>query len=283
MVTSDGKEGMPMSDVRTAHVHEVGYAPAEGLFALAMDRWIYVFMAVFFIAITLTGFVPDSLEKLAAVEAGGRPPFPLALHVHSILMGSFLLLLLAQTTLAATGRQEYHQKLGVASVVLVPALVVAGFVLVPTIYHQMWESMQTATAEVQADIRQGLHGFNNIMLAQIRIGIVFPLFVLIGLLARKTDSGLHKRMMILAVAPALPAAFDRVTWIPHTLPESPLSPDLYVLFAIAPMFIWDLVRTRKVHKAYLIWLAVMIPSSIVIHSLWDSDWWQATAPRLVGL
>ena len=102
-------------------------------------------------------------------------------------------------------------------------------------------------------------------------------------MARKRDLGLHKRMMFLAVASALPAAFDRITWIPHTLPENPLSVDLYVLLAVAPMLVWDLVRTRSVHKAYWIWLAFMVPSSIVIHSLWNTEWWQATAPRLVGL
>ena len=125
--------------------------------------------------------------------------------------------------------------------------------------------------------------FNNIMLVQIRIGVLFPLFLLIAVLARKNDSGLHKRMMFLAIAPALPAAFDRITWIPHTLPDSPLSPDLYVLLALSPMVIWDLVHTRKVHKAYWIWLAFMAPTSILIHSLWDTGWWHATAPRLVGL
>jgi hypothetical protein len=121
------------------------------------------------------------------------------------------------------------------------------------------------------------------MLLQIRVGITFSLFILIALMVRKNDSGLHKRMMFLAIAPALPAAFDRITWLPHTLPASPLSPDLYVLLAVAPMFFWDLVRTRSIHKAYWIWLAFMVPSSILMHSLWDTEWWHATAPRLVGL
>jgi hypothetical protein len=49
------------------------------------------------------------------------------------------------------------------------------------------------------------------------------------------------------------------------------------------MFIWDLVSTRFLHKAYWIWLAFMVPSSILIHVLWDTDWWHATAPRLLGL
>ena len=255
----------------------------ENTFANAIDRWFYVFMAVFFIAITLTGFIPDSIAKLAAIEAGERPPFPFVLHTHSVLMGSFLLLLLAQTTLAATGRLNYHQRLGVAAVVLAPAIVVAGFILIPTMHHQMWDGLQAAPEEARAGIQALMRFFNNIMLIQIRVGIVFPLLILIALMVRKSDSGLHKRMMFLAIAPALPAAFDRITWLPHTLPDSPLSPDLYTLFAVAPLFIWDLLRTRSVHKAYWIWLAFMVPTSILIHSLWDTDWWHATAPRLVGL
>jgi uncharacterized membrane protein YozB (DUF420 family) len=252
-------------------------------FALVIDRWIYVFMAVFFIAVTLTGFIPDSLEKIAAVEAGERAPFPLVLHLHSILMGSFLALLLTQTILAATGRLDHHRKLGMISAVLVPALVVVGFILVPTMHQLRWEAMQAAPPEVQAEMAESFRISNNIMLAQIRIGIAFPLFVLLAFLARKTDSGLHKRLMVLAVVPALPAGFDRITWIPHTLPESPLSMDLYMLLAVAPLLIWDLARTGKVHKAFLIWFGVMVPSSLLIHALWGGDWWQATAPRLVGL
>src|SRR5258706_11394948 len=44
-----------------------------------IDRWIYVFTAASFIGIVLAGFVPDSLGKLAAIQAGQRPPFPLIL------------------------------------------------------------------------------------------------------------------------------------------------------------------------------------------------------------
>jgi len=272
-----------MSTVAAPHAKQAGYHRSDSTLTNAIDRWIYVFMAAFFIVITLTGFIPDSLAKVAAIEAGERPPFPLVLHVHSILMGSFLLLLLAQTTLAATGRLHYHRRLGVAAVVLAPAIVVAGFILVPTMYHQIWDGMQAAPTEAQAGIQALLRLFDNIMLVQIRVGVLFSLLILIALIVRKSDSGLHKRMMFLAIAPALPAAFDRITWLPHTLPESPISPDLYILFAVAPMFIWDLVRTRSIHKAYWIWLAFMVPSSILIHSLWDTDWWHATAPRLVGL
>lgn len=272
-----------MTTIASPHASQAADTGYERKITSAIDRWLYVFMAAFFVLITLTGFIPDSIGKLAAVEAGQRPPFPLVLHVHAVLMGSFLVLLLAQTSLAATGRLAYHRRLGIAAVAVVPALVVAGFILVPTMYHQIWDGMQAAPAEARAGIQALLREFDNIMLAQIRIGVLFPLFILIAFTARKTDSGLHKRMMFLAIAIALPAAFDRMTWLPSTLPENPASLDLNVLLAVAPMFIWDIVRTRSVHKAYWIWLAFMVPSSILIYSLWSTDWWHATAPRLVGL
>lgn len=272
-----------MAVVATPHTGNKDVRTSRISLTNLIDRWMYVFMAVLFIAITFTGFIPDSLVQIAAVGAGARPPFPLALHFHAILMGSFLVLLLAQTTLAATGRLDFHRRLGVVSVVLVPAIVVAGFVLVPTMYHQIWNGLQVAPSDAQAGIRQLLSQFNNIMLAQIRVGVLFPLFILIAYRARKSDPDLHKRMMFLAIAPALAAAFDRILWIPQTIPDSPLFSDLYVLLAVSPMFAWDFARTRKVHKAYWIWLGFIVPSSILIHSLWDTSWWQTTAPKLVGL
>jgi hypothetical protein len=252
-------------------------------FAQIVDRWIYVFMAVSFIAYTLIGFIPDSIAKLAAVDAGQRPPFPLVLHLHAVLMGAFLLLLLAQSVLAATGHLQYHRALGIAAFVVGPALVIAGIVLVPTMYHQVWGMAHSAPPEIRPMIEQGLREFDNIMLVQLRVGILFPIFLAIALAARISDPGLHKRMMFLAVVIALPAAFDRMSWLPTSLPGSPLTLELYPILAIAPMFLWDVMRTRTVHRAYVIWALVSLPAAILVHALWDSEWWHATAPQLVGI
>ena len=251
--------------------------------AHAIDRWIFVFMAAWYIAIVLTGFIPDSLMKVAAVQAGERPPFPLVLHFHAVLMGSFLSLLLAQTVLVATGRCDVHRRLGLAAMVLVPALVIVGLILVPTNYHLLWNAAQSPVPAVREKFQGALNVWENIMLLQLRIGILFPLFLATGLRVRGRDAGLHKRMMILATALPLPAAFDRITWIPSTMPISPLSPDLYVLLAVAPMFFWDVIRNRRIHEAYWIWLAVSLPFAIAVHGLWDTPWWHATARHIMGV
>jgi len=251
--------------------------------AHALDRWIFVGMAVWFIAIVLAGFIPDSIMKVGMVEAGTRPPFPLVLHMHALAMGSFLLLLLTQSVLMASGRSELHKRVGIAAFIFVPVLVVIGLVLAPTIYHQVWHGAQVAPPALQAKMQERLLELDNILLMQMRIGILFPLLMAIGLRARSGNSGLHKRMMFLATAMPLPAAINRLTWLPTTVPASPLSIELYILLAISPLFVWDVVRNRRVHEAYWIWLACWLPFAALTDSLWGTPWWHSTARAIMGV
>ena len=251
--------------------------------AHAIDRWIFVLTAAWFILIVLTGFIPDSIGKVAAVQAGQRPPFPLVLHMLAVLMGAFLLLLLTQAVLMATGRCALHMRIGIAAFALVPALVIVGFILAPTIYHQVWNFAQTVPPEARQAWQDRLLRLEDILLLQLRIGILFPLFILIGLRARGASPGLHKRMMFLATAMPLPAAIDRMQWLPTTLPASPVATDLYTLLAVMPLFAWDVIRNRRVHEAYWIWLALNVPFAIVVYNLWDTPWWHGAARQIMGV
>ena len=251
--------------------------------AHAIDRWIFVFMAAWFIAIVLTGFIPDSIMKVGMVRAGARPPFPLVLHMHAAVMGSFLLLLLTQTVLMATGHKARHMQIGILGMAVAALLVVIGFILAPTMYHQTWNGLQTAPPAAQAKLRDLLSFQENILLLQARIGILFPLFLGIGLKARGSNAGLHKRMMFLATVMALPAGIDRISWLPTTMPGSPLTVDLYTLLAVSPMLAWDVVRNHRVHVAYWIWAAVVLPTTVFINMVWDTPWWHATAKHIMGV
>ena len=251
--------------------------------AHSIDRWIFVFMAAWFIAIVFAGFIPDSLAKIELVRTGQRPPFPPVLHMHAVLMGSFLLLLLAQSWLMATGRSAQHIRLGMLAMVLAPALVIVGFILAPTMYHMLWDGAHAAPPGKREELQGALGVWENILLLQIRVGILFPLFLAIGLKARSGNAGMHKRMMFLATVMALPAGIDRIPWLPGTMPGSPMGPDLYTLLAIAPMFLWDVMRNRRVHLAYVAWLAINLPFAIAVHGLWDTPWWHQTARQIMGV
>lgn len=268
---------------RLAATADAGTGRSATGVAGAIDRWIFVFTAASFIAITLTGFIPDSLMKIAMVEAKQRAPFPVVLHLHAVLMGSFLLLLLAQTVLVATGRTDRHRILGRAAMVLVPAIVVVGFALVPTIYQSVWYAAASAPAQARPALHALVLRLDVIMLLQLRAGILFPLFLFIGLKARGADSGLHKRMMILATAIPLAAAIDRMEWLPTTFPASPVATDLYILLAVSPLLLWDVVRNRRLHRAWPIWIGISAALSVPMYMLWGTPFWTSFAPRLMGV
>ena len=168
--------------------------------AHGLDRWIFVFMASWFVLIVLVGFVPDSMMKVALVKAGRRAPFPLVLHMHAVVMGSFLLLLLTQTWLMATGRKALHMQLGVLGAVLAAALVLVGLVLAPTMYYQVWGGATFGPPEVRKALAPVVPLVENILLLQMAAGFMFALFITIALTARHRNAGLHKRMVILAIA-----------------------------------------------------------------------------------
>lgn len=249
----------------------------------ALDRWIFVITAAGYIAVTLVGFIPDSVMKLGQIAAAQRPPFPLVAHFHAVLMGSFLLFLLAQTTFMATGRRDLHQRIGPVAYVLVPALIVAGCLLAPATWHSVWYAAHNGPPGIRWPLLEVSRELDNILLLQIRVGILFPLLVFLALKVRNRDAGLHKRLMMIAPAMALPAAFDRITWIPTTLPASPLTADLYPLLVLAPMIAWDLSRSRSIHRAYWRFLAVYLPAALVVHFAWDQPWWHHAVHGLMGV
>jgi hypothetical protein len=240
-----------------------------------VDRWIYVFTAAVIIVVVLLGFVPDSIKLVASVQSGERPPLPAILHVHAVLMGSFLVLMLTQTILVAIGRVDLHRKLGRIAFVLAPALIVVGFLLVPVSYHYHWHVAQMAPPAVRQKLLHPFR-FDIILLVQILSGLLFSIFITIGLWARRSNPGLHKRMMLIAPTTVLGAAITRMTWLPQI-------PIIYPKLVLLPMFIWDVKRNRRVHPAYLIWLAGQVPVDMAFPFILQSTWWPQFAHRIMGV
>lgn len=260
------------------HPGSSGDAPSMAGF---IDRWIYVFMAVLLIAVILIGFVPDSFVRIAAIEAGERGPFLPQAHFHALTMGAWMLLLLAQTTLMATGRRHWHMQLGLLGIVLAPLLVLAGYMLATANIQAQVAFAENAPPQMQEELAERLHNAVNIVLAQMRAGVGFLSMVVLALLTRRSDPGTHKRLMILAITAPLGAATSRIPFLYSTAPDSPLSAMFWPLACVLPMFLWDLYRQRRIHRAYWICAAIMLPISIATQLLWNSAWWHAVAPPLL--
>lgn len=263
----------------TADVVRTG--PEAGTFARLADRWIYVFMAALFVATALVGFVPDSARFLAAIEAGQRPPLYPVLHAHAIAMGTWLLLLLTQTTLVATGRTTQHRTLGLVGMVLMPIIVVFMYLVARSAFIGIASLPPGAIPAEQLAVTQGF--VSNILLEQLRSIVLFSGFIAWALAVRKRDSETHRRLMILATLIPLPAAINRIAWLPGTMPDSPASIWLYQLLWLVPVLAYDLWRRGAVHRAYVIGMALNVPFIVATHLLWGTEGWREFAPRVMGL
>lgn len=261
--------------------YAVGRGDAPSLVEV-IDRWFFVGMAVFLIAVILIGFVPDSFIRVADIESGGRPAFLWQAHFHALTMVSWMALLLSQTVLMASGRGGWHMQLGVLGMVIAPLLVLAGVMLVPANFAARIAFAQASGPEAQAEIAHMVRGMTNTAAMQMRSGFCFLVLVGIGLAARRRDAGLHKRLLILATIAPMGAAFARMAFLWQSGPASPASTLLWPNICVVPMLAWDLYRGRGVHRAYWIFLAVMVPTGIAVALAWNHPGWQAFARPLLG-
>lgn len=230
-----------------------------------VDRWAYVGIAGMLFLVALMGFAPRSV----AILSGQRANPPLVVHVHAATMALWMTLLLAQSLLMATGRRALHKTLGIASLVLAPALV--GTMIAVAIWRY-GDRVQLGQAEQGA----------NTLMSQGRAILYFSLFYVWAIAVRRRDPDTHKRMLILATLVLVPAAIARMTILPTTMPQSYDALHLYMLLLLAPAVLYDVVRTGRPHRAYLIGLALLLPWMIAMRMLWSSPWWLETAPRLMA-
>lgn len=250
--------------------------------AHGLDRWIFVGMATWYVVLALGGFVPSSLDKIAQVQAGVRPDFPPALHLHAVLMGAFLCTLLLQSWLMATGRRPYHMQLGLLGFALAGAVVVGGPLVLNARHDELMAMWQAAAPEGKAAAWAAVERAERIAFRGLTVFVtLFSLLMIIAFRARLSDPGLHKRLILLAVALPLSGATSRISFLPTTWGSSTLTADLYTLLVIAPLIAWDVIRNGRVHRAYLIWLALFLPATLIVNLVWDTPWWHETYRQLV--
>jgi uncharacterized membrane protein YozB (DUF420 family) len=199
-------------------------------------RRFYVGMAIAFAIVVFAGFSRSYFLKAYF----GSPKLSLLLHIHGIVFTTWVLFLLAQTTLIATGRTYIHRRMGVAGAVLALLLVVMG--------------TMTAILRVKGGSAPipGVSGLSFLAVPLFDMAL-FAMLVGTALYFRRRLET-HKRLMLLGTITLLGAPIAR-----FHLGGPPTFFGLSDLFIVA-MVGYDLLTRRKVHPATL-WGGLAIVAS----------------------
>ena len=242
------------------------------------DRF-YVHMAVACLAVALIGFAPTYWVPLAS-RTLDVPPLT---HLHALFFYGWLLFLLRQTSLAASGRLARHRELGVAGVSLATGMCFVGLGM----------AIVTLKRLEAAGAGDPARAFAIVSVSAITLFAV--LFAIAIVNVKKPE--VHKRLMIVATVSMLQAAIGR--WFllflaptrPAGMPGPPVVPP--VLVTVAPGLVTNLLivaamvhdrRTRgRVHPAYWYGGAAVLAVQLLRVPVSTSDAWMRMTHWLVAL
>lgn len=197
------------------------------------------------------------------------PPMTALVHVHAIVATAWLALFVTQTRLVAANRVDLHMKLGMVGVALALILIVVG----------LWTIVVGAGTP-----RVRVTGLTNAQhtLVGLTTTAMFAAFLALGL-ANRRRGAVHKRFMVLAMIAMLSPATARVTILIGS-PQSGkwLVPTVAGAFVVACL-VYDWMRYRVVHPAYVIGGAVIVASWPWRYIAARQEWYQPIGEAIARL
>jgi hypothetical protein len=227
------------------------------------------FVAFCWIAIGF-GFGPGiwaRFQGLAPYEA------PLALQIHVFSYIGWMVLLTMQMLLVRFKVVNWHKKLGLASIILIPIMFISG-----------------ALAEIYAERYYGTKtpGEETFLIFNI---YALPAFVILSgwaVLARK-QAAIHKRLMLLATSIIMAAAFNRWFWdiLVPLFDGHPLGIAFNVFVGsnllIAALLIYDLLTRKRLHPIYTKTVPSIVLAQATSAYIYTLPAWAKFVRPLLGL
>jgi len=183
-------------------------------------------------AVALIVFIGFSRTYYLSAIFGAKPLAAPIVHVHGAVFTSWILLLLAQTSLVGTGHTRIHRRLGLIGLGLAPLMVILGVLVA--------NEMLNRTSVIP--------GFDSdrifaVALSEIA-GFAVPVFFAFRL---RRQPAIHKRLIIIGTIATTTAGFGR--WPVQFLLHKPL-PAMFAAFTLLSLlFVYDMLSTRRLHRA----------------------------------
>lgn len=217
--------------------------------ARVRDSRFFEISALLMALILVAGF---SLHLAMGRSSFGAPTF---VHVHGIIFFGWVVIYVAQTFLATRGSMDLHRRLGWLAAAWVAAMVVAGFAVI------IWR--------IQAAQAPFFFQPQHFLIANPLVVLLFAGLTSAAVAMRKRTDW-HRRLHLCAMAALLAPGFGRLLPMPLMIPWSyQIAMACGLAFPIAGV-IRDLLRTGRVHRAWMwgigVTLAVMIGTEAIVYS-----------------
>lgn len=208
-----------------------------------LERAFYMGMAVLMCLCVYIGFSPTYFHAGML-----RAPLPSPiLHVHGALFTFWMLLFTFQAALVSAGNVKLHRKLGTVAFCLPPVMIVLGAI---TAVDALRRGVQIGPLDPATSFAIPI------------IGLIGFVIVIYASWRTRRHPDAHKRLILLATAGLVEAAFGRFPWARIGLPPAAGAlTGLGVLIVL--VIIYDLVSLHRIHRATM-WAA---PLTFVVNAL----------------
>lgn len=229
---------------------------AAGLPGRRFDHIFFSGMALLLLATVFVGFAPT--YYLAGVFHAPLPS--LIVHLHGAAFSCWILVLIAQTSLAFAGRVDIHRRLGVAGFLLACLMVVLGVL--------------AATDSLVRQAGPGGRDPKTFYLVPLTDMLIFATLVFFAFRAR-SDPPAHKRLILIATIGLTIAAIAR--WPLALVNKDPVAAGRFSYVFLLMLVVYDLWSTRRVHRATVWGGAFLILVQLIRIPIGTTSAWHAFA------
>jgi hypothetical protein len=241
----------------------------------------FFWMSALLLAFVLIGFAPTLYLR----EFFPALPIPGYLYAHGIIVTTWFVWLVLQTSLVRNGHTATHRRMGVIGAVIGAAVVVAGPMATVGVVARMRAMGLDWDTDISALPFLGVEGVPMLNFAAQVVWTNFvSIAVFAGLLAAalllRRNPQAHKRLMLLGSIVTVAPALARISRWPIIGGEDSGFIPAMLLALLLSVVVHDLVTMRRLHRATWIGVAAIVLGTVAVQAIAGSEFGRAVVKML---
>ena len=224
--------------------------------------WMILLMAVF----VFGGF---GMTYLVPMVRGAFPTAPPVVHLHGIVMFSWMVLLIVQPVLVGTKHVALHRSLGTLGIALATAVMFMGATI-------------TLLGAMGTREHPGANYYNVVYLGIMAVAGFGTLFTLAIRNTRRPE--IHRRLILLAMLPVLPPGINRFYMVPLGLTDFPIAVMYATLDAMAlAILIQEWRSSARINTYTRLGVAWILLQQLLHYPVTHSQWFAHFVYSMSGM